>query len=93
MGILSEFVYLGMGIKKDVKERVINFIKEGKKETKDRTVFETVKEDIDDKKKYVQNILYKDVKRAAEDLGFATKKDIEDLKDYIKQNIGKTNDN
>ncbi len=89
MGILSEFIYLGMGIKKDVEKRVINLINEGKKEAKDKTVFEAVKEDIDDKKKYVQNILYKDVKQAAEDLGFATKKDIEDLKDYIKHNIEK----
>lgn len=85
MGILSEFIYLGMGIKKDVKKRVINLVNEGKKDTKDRTVFEAVKEDIDDKKKYIHNLLYKDVKRVAEDLGFATKKDIEDLKDYIKQ--------
>jgi len=89
MGILSEFIYLGMGIKKDVEKRVINLINEGKKEAKDKTVFEAVKEDIDGKKKYVQNILYKDVKQAAEDLGFATKKDIEDLKDYIKHNIEK----
>ncbi len=82
--MIREIIYLGEGIEKKISDKIQSLVEEGKKGYEDKDIFEIGKEHIKKRKKQVEKLFLSDFKNIAEELGLATKKDIEEIKSYIK---------
>ncbi len=82
--MIREIIYLGEGIEKKISDKIQLLVEEGKKGYEDKDIFEIGKEHIKKRKKQVEKLFLSDFKNIAEELGLATKKDIEEIKSYIK---------
>ncbi len=82
--MIREFIYLFEGIEKRVGEKVESLINEGKDIYGDDDLITIGKKHLDKRKKQLKHFLLSDFKDVADEVGIATKKDIENLKDYIK---------
>jgi len=82
--MIKELIYLGEGIEKRIGSKIQELIDEGKQGYEDKDLFEIGKEHLKKRKKQFEKLFLDDFKNMAEEIGLATKKDIEELKDYIK---------
>ena len=82
--MLKELIYLTVGAAKKMEKMVDSFIEEGKKQLEDKSLLELSKEHLEKKKEDLKEVLVDDFKKVADDLGLATKEDIQQLKDMIK---------
>ncbi len=82
--MLRELIYLTEGIEKKISDKVKALIDEGKEGYEDKDLLEIGKEHIKKRKSQAKKIFLSDFKNMAEELELATKKDIEELKNYIK---------
>ncbi len=82
--MLRELIYLTVGAAKKMEKMVDSFIEEGKKQLEDKSLLELSKEHLEKKKEDLKEVLVDDFKKVADDLGLATKEDIQQLKDMIK---------
>ncbi len=84
--MLRELIYLASGLEKRFTDTIKSLIEEGKQEYEGKDLLEIGKEHLKKRKKQIKGLVLHDFREMAEDLGLATKKDIEELKRYIKQN-------
>lgn len=77
-------IYLTTGIEKRLSSIAEKLISDGKKEFKEDDFAGVIKENLEKKKKSVQRILLKPLSEEMESSNFATKQDIEDLKEFIQ---------
>ncbi len=82
--MLRELIYLKEGIEKKVCNKLQEIMDEGKKEYEDKDLFEIGKEHLRKRKNQIEKLFVSDFKNMADELGLATKKDLEELKEYIK---------
>ena len=82
--MLRELMYLTVGAAKRVEKIVDSFIEEGKKELEDKSLIEIGKEHLEKRKENFKEMVLEDFKKVADELGLATKEDIEQLKAMIK---------
>ncbi len=82
--MIRELIYLGEGIEKKIASKIQELVDEGKKDYEDKDLFEIGKEHLKKRKRQAKKLLLSDFKNMADELGLATKQDIEELKSYIK---------
>ncbi len=82
--MLKELIYLGEGIEKRVAGKIKELVDEGKQGYEDKDLLEIGREHLKKRKRQFDKLFLDDFKNMAEEIGLATKKDIEDLKEYIK---------
>ena len=83
--MFKEMVYMAVGLSKRIDKIVNSIIEEGKKEVEDKGVIELTKEHLNKRKEMVKGMLKEDVEEVIKEFGLATKQDIEELKNLIKQ--------
>ncbi len=84
--MLREVLYLTVGAAKRAEKMVDSFVEEGRKELEEKSLLELSKEHIEKRKEEFKGMFIDDFKKITEDLGFATKDDIRELKEMIKRN-------
>ncbi|WP_025270605.1 hypothetical protein [Hippea sp. KM1] len=82
--MLREFLYLAVGATKRLDRMVEGIIEEGKREMEDKGLIEISKEHLNKRKEQLRSVIGEDIKKLADEFGFATKEDIEELKRLIK---------
>ncbi len=82
--MLRELLYLTVGAAKRMEKIVDSFIEEGRKELDDKGLIEIGKEHLEKRKEEFKGMVLEDFKKVANELGLATKEDIEQLKAMIK---------
>ena len=82
--MLRELLYLTVGAAKRMEKIVDSFIEEGKKELEEKSLIEVGKEHFERRKENFKEMVLEDFKKVANELGLATKEDIEQLKTMIK---------
>jgi len=82
--MLRELLYLTVGAAKRMERIVDSFIEEGKKELNEKSLIELGKEHLEKRKVEFKEMVLEDFKKVADELGLATKEDIEQLKAMIK---------
>ncbi len=82
--MLREILYLGAGVEKKVSDTIKSLIDEGKEGYEDKDLIDVGKEHIKKRKSQVKKLFLDDFKSMADELGLATKEDIDELKNYIK---------
>ncbi len=82
--MLRELLYLTVGAAKRMEKIVDSFIEEGKKELEEKSLIEVGKEHLERRKENFREMVLEDFKKVANELGLATKEDIEQLKTMIK---------
>ncbi len=82
--MLRELLYLTVGAAKRMEKIVDSFIEEGKKELEEKSLIEVGKEHFERRKENFREMVLEDFKKVANELGLATKEDIEQLKTMIK---------
>ncbi len=82
--MLKELIYLGEGIEKRVAGKIKELVDEGKQGYEDKDLLEIGREHLKKRKRQFDKLFLDDFKNMAEEIGLATKKDIEELKEYIK---------
>ncbi len=84
--MLKELIYLASGAEKKITETVRSLIEEGRKEYGNKEdLIEIGAEHLQKRKRQIKGLLMSDFKEIAEELGLATKRDIEELKEYLKE--------
>lgn len=83
--MFKELIYLGSGIEKRIVDTVESLIEEGKQNYEGRGIVDIARENLKNRKKQVQKMFLNDIKSLTKELGIATKKDIEEIKEYIKK--------
>ncbi len=83
--MLKELIYLGSGIEKKITDKLEELIKEGKKDYGDKDLLEMGKIHLKKRKEQVNKLFLGDVRELVDEIGLATKKDIEELKRHIKK--------
>ncbi len=82
--MFRELIYLTVGAAKKMEKMVDSFIEEGKKQLEDKSIIEVGKEHLDKRKEQFKDMVLDDFKKMANELGLATKEDIEQIKQMIK---------
>ncbi len=82
--MLKELIYLGEGIEKRIAGKIKELVDEGKQGYEDKDLLEIGKEHLKKRKRQLDKLFLDDFKSMAEEIGLATKNDIEELKEYIK---------
>ncbi|AEA33229.1 hypothetical protein [Hippea maritima] len=82
--MLRELIYLTVGATKKLDKIVEGFIEEGKKEVEDKGLVDIGKEHLSKRKEQIKNIVGDDIKKLADELGLATKEDIEEIKTLLR---------
>jgi hypothetical protein len=82
--MIREFIYLANGIEKELTKKVGELINEGKSEYSDDDMITIAKKHLKKRKRQFNKLFLGDVKRVLDETGVATKDDIKELKDYIK---------
>ncbi len=83
--MFKELIYLGSGIEKRISDTVESLIDEGKQNYEGKDTVEIAREYLRSRKKQVQKVFLNDIRGLTKELGLATKRDIEEIKDYIKK--------
>ncbi len=84
--MLRELIYLASGLEKRCMDTLRSLVEEGKKEYGDKEdLLEIGREHLKKRKRQIKGLLLNDFREVAEELGLATKKDIEELKEYLKE--------
>ncbi len=82
--MFTELAYLAVGMGKKMDKIIASVMEEGRKELENKGITEIAREHLDRRKEMVKGVVFKDVKRIADELGLATKEDIEELKKLLQ---------
>ncbi len=83
--MLKELIYLGCGIEKKITHKLASLVEEGKKEYEDKDIVDIGIEHLKKRKNQVDKLFSNEMKEFADELGLATKQDIEELKNLLKK--------